>query len=59
VPALELARAGISLASLAIPHPARLLERDRASLLPRSAWAQPAPDIDALLQKYIDLAGNE
>jgi hypothetical protein len=59
VPTLELARAGISLASLAIPHPARLLERDRASLLPRSAWAPPAPDIDALLQKYIDLAGNE
>jgi hypothetical protein len=42
-----------------VPHPARLLERERASLLPRSAWAQPVPDIDGLLQKYIDLAARE
>ncbi len=56
VPALDLARAGITLTSLALPHTARLLERDRASILPRSAWSQPPPDVDALLQKYIDLA---
>lgn len=55
-PALDLARAGATLASLAIPQPARLLERDRATVLPRSAWSQQAPDVDAMLQKYIDLA---
>ncbi len=58
VPALDLARCGLTLTSLALPHPARLLERDRASILPRSAWSQPPPDVDALLQKYIDLAAD-
>jgi agmatine deiminase len=56
VPALELARAGVSLTSLCLPQPARLLQRGRATTLPRSAWMQPAPDVDALLQKYIDMA---
>lgn len=56
VPALDLAVAGLTLAGLALPHPARMLERDRASILPRSAWSQPPPDVDAVLQKYIDLA---
>lgn len=56
VPALDLAAHGISLTSLALPQPARLLQRDRATTLPRSAWAQPVPDVDALLQKYIDMA---
>jgi agmatine deiminase len=59
VPALALARFGLTLTAAALPHPARLLERDRASLLPRSAWAQPAPDVDAILQKYIDLAAAD
>lgn len=59
VPALDLAKAGLTLTGLALPHPARLLERDRASILPRSAWSQPPPDVDALLQKYIDLAAAE
>ena len=59
VPALALAEAGLTLTSAALPHPARLLERDRASLLPRSAWAQPASDVDAILQKYIDLAAAD
>ena len=59
VPAAALAAAGVSLTSLVVPHPARLLERDRASLLPRSAWSQPAPDVDAVLQKYIDLAEED
>ena len=59
VRATTLTAAGVSLASLALPHPARLLERDRATVLPRSAWTQPAPDIDGFLQKYIDLAESE
>jgi len=56
VPALELARHGVTLTSLCLPQPARLLERGRATRLPRSAWMQPAPDVDAILQKYIDMA---
>ncbi|MHB1205837.1 MAG: agmatine deiminase family protein [Rhodospirillaceae bacterium] len=59
VPALALARFGLTLTGAVLPHPARLLERDRASLLPRSAWAQPASDVDAILQKYIDLAAAD
>lgn len=58
VPALTLAEHGVSLTSLALPQPARLLQRDRATTLPRSAWTQPVPDVDALLQKYIDMAGK-
>lgn len=59
VPALDLAAHGVSLTSLALPQPARLLQRDRATTLPRSAWSQPAPDIEAILQKYIDMAGGK
>jgi agmatine deiminase len=58
VPALELAAHGVSLTSLTLPQPARLLQRGRATTLPRSAWAQPAPDVEAILQKYIDMAGG-
>ena len=43
-----LAAAGVTLTALALPHPARLLERDRAAAL--SAWSQPTPDAEALLQ---------
>ena len=56
VPALELAQHGVSLTSLCLPQPARLLQRGRATTLPRSAWAQTVPDVDAILQKYIDMA---
>lgn len=56
VPARALAEAGLSLPSVILPHHARLLERDRATVLPRSAWGQAPPDVDALLQKYIDMA---
>ena len=59
VPARAFAEGGATLASLAIPQPARLLERDRATVLPRSAWSQQAPDVDAMLQKYIDLAEKD
>jgi agmatine deiminase len=58
VPAAVLGEAGLTLPSLVIPQPARLLERNRATILPRSAHAQPVPDIDAILQKYIDLASK-
>ena len=56
VPANELAARGVSLTSLCLPQPARLLERDRATTLPRSAWTQPVRDVEALLQAYIDMA---
>jgi agmatine deiminase len=59
VPAAALADAGLTLSALALPHPARLLERDRATVLPRAAWDQPVPDAEALLQKYIDMAESE
>jgi len=56
--ALELAVHGVSLTSAAIPQPARLLQRDRATTLPRSAWTQSTPGAEDLLQKYIDMAGT-
>ena len=56
VPARTLAEAGLSLSSLILPHQARLLERDRATILPRSAWKQEPPDVDAILEKYIEMA---
>ncbi len=56
VPARSLAEAGLSLSSLILPHQARLLERDRATILPRSAWKQEPPDVDAILEKYIEMA---
>ena len=59
VPAEALAAAGVSLSGLALTQPARLLERDRVTVLPRSAWAQPTADAEELLQKYIDLANRE
>ncbi len=59
VPARALAEAGVSLPSLILPHQARLLERDRATVLPRSAWGQAPPDVDAILQKYIDMAEED
>ena len=59
IPALDLAVAGLTLTSLALPQPARLLERDRATVLPRSAWSQPTPDAEALLQHYADLASGK
>lgn len=58
IPALDFAVHGVSLTSLSLPQPARLLQRDRANTLPRSAWAQPVPDADAFLQKYIDMDGE-
>jgi agmatine deiminase len=59
VPAADLAAFGVSLTSLVLPHPARLLERERATILPRSAWSQPTPDAEAIIQKYIDMADKQ
>ena len=59
VPALDLALHGVSLTSLALPQPARLLQRGRATTLPRSAWTQSVPDVEAILQKYIDMADGK
>lgn len=56
VPADVFAAHGLTLTSLAVPQPARLLQRDRATTLPRSAWSHAPPDVDAILQKYIDMA---
>ena len=53
VPAGVLAESDIPLTSLVLPHPARLLERDRATLLPRSAWSQSV-GIDAV-EHYSDM----
>ena len=50
VPATILAEAGITLTSLGLPHPARLLERDRATVFPRAAWGNPTPGAEGLLQ---------
>ena len=58
VPATLLAESDLPLTSLAVPHPARLLERDRATPLPRSAWSQPATDAEGVLQHYADMANE-
>lgn len=44
---------GASFSSLLQYQPARLLERHKATLLPRSAWQRPAPDHIGLLEAYI------
>jgi len=59
VPAMIFADHETSLTALALPQPARLLQRDRATTLPRSAWSQPAPDVETLLQKYVDMAEKD
>lgn len=59
VQALALAMHGVSLTALALPQPARLLQRDRATTLPRSARMQPALDDDEMLQKYIEMARKD
>ncbi len=58
-PALTLAMHGVSLTSLALPQPARLLQRDRATTLPRSAWTQPVLDEEETLQRYIEMARKD
>ena len=58
VPMAPLIAAGINLTAATLPQPARLLERERATVLPRSAWSQPVYDVEELLQHYIDLADS-
>lgn len=59
VPMAPLIAAGINLTAVTLPQPARLLERERATVLPRSAWSQPVYDVEELLQHYIDLADSK
>lgn len=54
VDAEALAAGGSSLSSLIQYQPARLLERDKATLLPKSAWHRPVPDYIGLLEAYIE-----
>lgn len=49
----------MSLSSLLQYQPARLLERHKATLLPRSAWNRPAPDHVGLLEAYIAKVEDE
>jgi agmatine deiminase len=57
--ATELIKSGASLSSLLQYQPARLLERHKATLLPKSAWQQPAPDYIGLLDQYIERIEKE
>lgn len=59
LPAAVLAEAGLALTNLGLPHAARLLERERATVVPRAAWARPTPDTEALLRHYANLAEGE
>lgn len=57
--AAKLIKSGVSLSSLLQYQPARLLERHKATLLPKSAWQQPAPDYIGLLDQYIERIEKE
>jgi agmatine deiminase len=59
IPALEIVAAGASLSGLMQYQPARLLERDKATLLPKSAWHRPVPDYVSILDTYIEKAESE
>ena len=59
VPMAPLIAAGITLTAATLPQPARLLERERATVLPRSAWSQPVYDVEELLNHYIDLTERD
>ena len=59
VDATELVQGGASVSSLTQYQPARLLERHKATLLPKSAWQRPVPDYVGLLQAYIERVETE
>ncbi len=50
---------GASLSRLLQYQPARLLERGKATLLPKSAWHRPVPDYLGLLETYIERVEKE
>ena len=54
VNAKDLLLGGASVSSVTQYQPARLLERNKATLLPKSAWQRPVPDYVGLLQAYIE-----
>ncbi|MEQ8509462.1 MAG: agmatine deiminase family protein [Rhodospirillaceae bacterium] len=55
---IPLLRVNCSLSSLLQYQPARLLERHKATLLPKSAWHRPVPDYEGLLDSYIERLEN-
>lgn len=59
VDAAEILAASGSLSSLLQYQPARLLERHKATLLPKSAWQRPTPDYIGMLDQYIEQIENE
>ena len=48
----------LALSSLVIGQPARLLERHKATILPKSAYNRPVPDWDGLMDAYIEMVEN-
>lgn len=59
IPTQAIVAAGASLSSLLQYQPARLLERSKATLLPKSAWHRPVPDYESLLETYIEKVESE
>ena len=59
IPAWDLEAGGTSLSSLIQYQPARLLERSKETLLPKSAWQRPVPDYVGLLETYIEKIDSE
>lgn len=49
---------GMTLSHILQYQPARLLDRSKATLLPKSSWHRPVPDYVGLLEEYIAKADN-
>jgi agmatine deiminase len=59
VPCGTLIKRGSSLSRILQYQPARLLDRSKATLLPKSSWQRPVPDYVGLLETYIARVENE
>lgn len=55
----ELLEKGMVLSGMFQYQPARLLDRSKATLLPKSSWHRPVPDYVGLLEEYIEQAEEE
>ncbi len=55
----ELVKRGITLSRMVQYQPARLLDRSKATLLPKSSWQRPVPDCVGLLEEYIAQAEDD
>ena len=53
-----IAKTDLALSSLVIGQPARLLERHKATILPKSAYNRPVPDWDGIMDAYIEMVEN-